>query len=47
MKIIILGAGQVGGSLAEHLAREKNYIIAKDNTQCVIVLIQLGKHHEI
>ena len=26
MKIIILGAGQVGGALAEHLANEQNDI---------------------
>lgn len=32
MKIIILGAGQVGGSLAEHLAREKNDITMVDNS---------------
>jgi trk system potassium uptake protein TrkA len=30
MKIIILGAGQVGGSLAEHLADEKNDITVVD-----------------
>ncbi|MGI9289225.1 MAG: Trk system potassium transporter TrkA [Pseudomonadales bacterium] len=30
MKIIILGAGQVGGSLAEHLAGEKNEITLVD-----------------
>jgi trk system potassium uptake protein TrkA len=30
MKIIILGAGQVGGSLAEHLAGEKNDITVVD-----------------
>lgn len=30
MKIIILGAGQVGGSLAEHLANEKNDITLVD-----------------
>jgi trk system potassium uptake protein TrkA len=33
MKIIILGAGQVGASIAEHLAREKNDITVVDNTQ--------------
>jgi trk system potassium uptake protein len=32
MKIIILGAGQVGGSLAEHLARENNDITVVDNS---------------
>jgi len=31
MKIIILGAGQVGGTLAEHLANEQNDIIVVDN----------------
>ncbi len=31
MKIIILGAGQVGGTLAEHLASEKNDITLIDN----------------
>jgi len=30
MKIIILGAGQVGGTLAEHLADEKNDITVVD-----------------
>jgi trk system potassium uptake protein TrkA len=30
MKIIILGAGQVGGTLAEHLANEKNDITVVD-----------------
>ena len=30
MKIIILGAGQVGGTLAEHLAGEKNDIVVVD-----------------
>jgi trk system potassium uptake protein TrkA len=30
MKIIILGAGQVGGALAEHLANEQNDIIVVD-----------------
>ena len=30
MKIIILGAGQVGGSLAEHLASEANDITVVD-----------------
>ncbi len=31
MKIIILGAGQVGGTLAEHLARERNDVTLVDN----------------
>ena len=30
MKIIILGAGQVGGTLAEHLAHEENDITVVD-----------------
>ena len=30
MKIIILGAGQVGGSLADHLANEANDITIVD-----------------
>ena len=30
MKIIILGAGQVGGTLAEHLADEQNDIVVVD-----------------
>lgn len=33
MKIIILGAGQVGGTLAEHLAREANDITVVDTDQ--------------
>ncbi|WP_288129000.1 Trk system potassium transporter TrkA [Microbulbifer sp.] len=33
MKIIILGAGQVGGSLAESLASERNDIILVDNDE--------------
>ena len=32
MKIIILGAGQVGASIAEHLAREKNDITVVDSS---------------
>jgi len=32
MKIIILGAGQVGGTLAEHLAKENNDITVVDNS---------------
>jgi len=32
MKIIILGAGQVGATIAEHLAREKNDITVVDNS---------------
>lgn len=34
MKIIILGAGQVGGTLAEHLANENNDITVVDTDQC-------------
>ena len=30
MKIIILGAGQVGGTLAEHLAIEQNDVTVVD-----------------
>src|SRR5690606_11557268 len=33
MKIIILGAGQVGGSLAEHLASEANDITVIDTNE--------------
>ena len=33
MKIIILGAGQVGGSLAEHLASESNDITVIDTDE--------------
>ncbi|MBX2808288.1 MAG: Trk system potassium transporter TrkA [Cellvibrionaceae bacterium] len=33
MKIIILGAGQVGATLAEHLTREKNDITVIDHSQ--------------
>ncbi len=33
MKIIILGAGQVGGTLAEHLANEKNDITVVDHDE--------------
>ena len=32
MKIIILGAGQVGASIAEHLARENNDIVVVDHS---------------
>ncbi|ODS23173.1 Trk system potassium transport protein TrkA [Candidatus Endobugula sertula] len=32
MKVIILGAGQVGASIAEHLARENNDIVVVDNS---------------
>ena len=32
MKIIILGAGQVGGTLAEHLADEQNDITVVDTS---------------
>ena len=32
MKIIILGAGQVGANIAEHLAREQNDITVVDNS---------------
>lgn len=33
MKIIILGAGQVGASIAEHLTREKNDVTVVDHSQ--------------
>ena len=35
MKIIILGAGQVGGTLAEHLANEQNDITVVDTNAVV------------
>jgi trk system potassium uptake protein len=40
MKIIILDAGQVGGTLAEHLAREENDITVVDTD--VERLFQVG-----
>ncbi|WP_254277018.1 NAD-binding protein [Halomonas sp. 3H] len=40
MKIIILGAGQVGGTLAEHLALEENDITVADTD--VERLFQVG-----
>jgi len=35
MKIIILGAGQVGGTLAEHLAIEQNDVTVVDTKSIV------------
>ena len=40
MKIIILGAGQVGGSLAENLVGEKNEITVIDSDQDRLRLLQ-------
>ncbi len=40
MKIIILGAGQVGGALAEHLAIEQNDIIVVDKDPDVLRSLQ-------
>jgi trk system potassium uptake protein TrkA len=40
MKIIILGAGQVGGTLAEHLAIEQNDIIVVDSDTEKLRLLQ-------
>lgn len=45
MKIIILGAGQVGGTLAEHLARESNDITVVDRD--VANLAELGERLDI
>jgi trk system potassium uptake protein TrkA len=45
VKIIILGAGQVGGTLAEHLADEKNDITVVDNTAAT--LRSLGERLDI
>ena len=36
MKIIILGAGQVGGTLAEQLASEQNDITVVDTDQAIL-----------
>ena len=33
MKIIILGAGQVGGTLTEHLADEQNDVTVVDSSE--------------
>ena len=40
MKIIILGAGQVGGTLAEHLANEQNDITVVDTDGEKLRLLQ-------
>jgi trk system potassium uptake protein TrkA len=40
MNIVILGAGQVGGTLAEHLAKESNNITVVDNNQPVLQALQ-------
>lgn len=40
MKIVILGAGQVGSSLAEHLAREANDITVVDRSSTVLRELQ-------
>ncbi|EED34290.1 K+ transport system, NAD-binding component [Luminiphilus syltensis NOR5-1B] len=40
MKIIILGAGQVGGTLAEHLADEQNDITVVDNQPSTLRALQ-------
>ena len=40
MKIIILGAGQVGGTLAEHLADEKNDITVVDEQAATLKRLQ-------
>ena len=40
MKIIILGAGQVGGTLAEHLANEQNDITVVDTDAEKLRLLQ-------
>ncbi len=40
MRIIILGAGRVGGTLAEHLAREANDITVVDSDERVLEALQ-------
>ena len=40
MKIIILGAGQVGGTLAEHLADEQNEITVVDSEASTLRALQ-------
>lgn len=40
MKIIILGAGQVGGTLAEHLANEQNDITVVDTDSDKLRVLQ-------
>ena len=40
MKIIIIGAGQVGGTLAENLAGEKNEITIIDSDQHILANLQ-------
>ena len=40
MKIIILGAGQVGGTLTEHLADEQNDVTVVDNSDAALRQLQ-------
>ena len=40
MKIIILGAGQVGGTLTEHLADEQNDVTVVDNSDAALRRLQ-------
>lgn len=40
MKIIILGGGQVGGSVARHLAKEGSDITLVDIKHCCAVFIR-------
>ncbi len=40
MKIIILGAGQVGGTLTEHLADEQNDVTVVDSSDSALRQLQ-------
>ena len=40
MKIIILGAGQVGGTLTEHLADEQNDVTVVDSSDAALRQLQ-------
>ena len=46
MKIIILGAGQVGTTLAENLVSEDNDITLVDNESPQLQALQENHHHQ-
>ena len=45
MKIIILGAGQVGGTLSEHLASEANDSTVVDTDADRLRDLEIGRAH--